>query len=90
MKGNSTGFMLLGLTLVSAVSTVALSMMTISGINEQQAMQQQIREVQSFRQTTTKLIEEAAVYSRKNPAMIPVLQQFGIQPTPANPAPGRK
>jgi hypothetical protein len=78
------GFMLLGLTLVSAVFTVALSLMTLSAMNEQQGLQQQINEVQKFRQMTTKLIEDAAVYSRKNPTIIPVLQQFGIKPTPAS------
>ncbi len=79
--------MLLGLTLVSAVFTVVLALMTISAINEQQAMQQQVKEVQAFRQKTTQLIEAAAIYSRKNPAMIPVLQQFGINPTPAAESP---
>jgi uncharacterized membrane protein len=84
MKGNTTGFMLLGVTLVSAIFTVVLSLMTLSAMNEQQSIQQQLKEVQKFRQTTTKLIEDASIYSRKNPAMIPVLKQFGITPTPAS------
>jgi hypothetical protein len=90
MKGNTTGFMLLGLTLVSAIFTVVLSLMTLSAMNQQQSLQEQLKEVQKFRQSTTKLIEDAAIYSRKNPAIIPVLQQFGIKPTPASAESPRK
>lgn len=80
MKGNTPGFLLLGLTLVSAVFTVYLSWATVRSMTVQHSLSAQMESVQSRRLEAAALLKDVYEYSRKNPAVVPLLQQFGLDP----------
>ncbi len=80
MKGNTPGFLLLGLTLVSALYTAYLSWATIQAMNAEHALTTQMESVQVRRIETAALLKDVYDYSRKNPAVIPLLKQFGLDP----------
>ncbi len=76
------GTALLGLALASAVATAVMSLMTISALNRRQAMQNESKRVQEFRQNTISLVHDSMLYSRQNPAILPILKEAGFEPRP--------
>ena len=90
MKNNPLALMLVGILLISSLINLWLAYSYNSSLSQLRALQNEIAGVQNSRNTLNILFNELAEYSRKNPAITPMLQQVGIlPPTAAKPgAPG--
>ena len=87
MKNSQLTSILMGLTAVSAAASIILCGLTITGSREIIALRMQMNEVNNRRIAATGLINELAEYSRKNPAIEPILQSLAPKaPAPAKPA----
>lgn len=79
MKSNSTTAVLLGVLAVSALTSVVLCMMWINNVREFRGLQFQVNEMQRNRMLATQLAGELVEYSKKNPAINPMLESVGIK-----------
>ncbi len=87
MKNSQLTSILMGLTAVSAAASIILCGLLISSTREIVVLRGQMNEVNNRRIAATALINELAEYSRKNPAIEPVLQSLAPKaPAPAKPA----
>lgn len=82
MKSNLFCTLTLGLFLVCALYTVWLSVRYFFSVQELQQLQSQYVTVEQTRNAIQSLANEALEYSKKNPRIDPLLQQFEIKPKP--------
>ena len=82
MKSNLLCTLALGIFLVCALYTVWLSGMYFLSVQEMQRLQSQYMSVEQTRNALSALANEALEYSKKNPAIDPILQQFDLKPKP--------
>ena len=83
MQRNFLGFVLLGLAIISALTTAFLCFQTASAMSENKKANAKVAELQGKMVTAEKLFNEAFEYSKKNPAIIPVLRSAGFTNIPA-------
>src|ERR1051326_4246387 len=82
MKSNLLCTLSLGLFLVCALYTIWLSVVYYFSVQELQRLQIQYVAVEQTRNALTALANDALEYSKKNPAIDPILQQFELKPKP--------
>jgi hypothetical protein len=80
MKSNLICTLTLGVFLVCAIYTVWLSVHVFFSGRQLQQVQYQYMRVEQIHEALQSLAGEAVEYSKKNPAMNPILQQFEIKP----------
>ena len=83
MQRNFLGFVLLGLAIISALTTAFLCFQTASAMSENKKANAKFAELQGKMVMFEKLFNEAFEYSKKNPAIIPVLRSAGFTNIPA-------
>jgi len=82
MKSNLLCTVTLGVFLVCALYTVWLSVRYYFSVRELQQLQYQYVAVEQTRNALQSLANEALEYSRTNPSIDPILQQFDLKPKP--------
>jgi hypothetical protein len=88
MQRNFLGHAMLGLIMAGVVATLGLSYFTVQTLREGRRLQGQVKALTEIRKVLGGLIQESAEYSRKNPAIDPILEKYGIkkqQPQQAQP-----
>jgi hypothetical protein len=80
MKSNLTCTLTLGVFLVCALYTAWLSVRTYFSGRELQQVQYQYMRLEQTHEALQSLASEALEFSKKNPAMNPILQRFDIKP----------
>jgi len=86
MKSNSTTSILLGVLAISALASVVLCIMWVSNVRQFRGLQQQVGAVNQNRNVALQLAGELVEYSKRNPAIDPLLESFRIKekaPAPA-------
>ena len=84
MKSNLLCTLSLGVFLVCAVYTIWLSFIYFISVQQLQALQDKYVRVEQTRNALSSLANEALEYSKKNPAIDPILQQFDLKPKPGS------
>jgi hypothetical protein len=85
MKRNPAGFILAALLFISACGTVVLSLKFFFGVKELQLIQGQVFRISATLNAAQSLANESVDYSRRNPAIDPILYQFEIKSKGAGP-----
>jgi len=80
MKSNLFCTLTLGVFLVCALYTVWLSVRVFFTVRELQQLQYTYARIEQTQEVTQSLANEAVEYSKKNPAIDPILQQFELKP----------
>ena len=88
MRNSPLTTVLLVILVVSALASVLLCWLYISNTRQLRVLQTQIQMVNNNRALITSLANECLEYSKKNPAIDPLLESAGIKPgrTPSAPA----
>ena len=76
---------LTGLLLVSAVTCATLAILYVRGASELRGLQGQAAAIENNRNLVRALAADAIEYSKRNPAIDPVLQSVGLKPAPGSP-----
>jgi hypothetical protein len=88
MKSNSTASILVGILAISALASVVLCIMWVSNVRQFRGLQQQVARVNQNRVVATQLAAELVEYSKRNPAIDPLLVTFRIKENPSIPGAG--
>jgi hypothetical protein len=79
MKSNSLSAILLGVLAISALASIVLTMMYSTSSREFRQLQGQVAMVQNNRMVANQLVNELLEYSKRNPAIDPVLEATGLK-----------
>lgn len=82
IKNNPIGVVLVSALFLSALASSWFSLWWFMGTRELQGLEFQNQSLVRISQAMQSLANDAMEYSRKNPAMDPVLIQFEIKPRP--------
>lgn len=82
MRGNGLTNLLVGLVALTVVATAGLALYYVRCVQKLNRLQFQTAVVNRNRNVVNSLASEAVEYSKRNPAMEPVLQSVGIRPKP--------
>lgn len=88
MKQSPLTTALLFILVASALASVVLCWVYISNARELRVLQGQAAMVNNNRAYINALASDALEYSKKNPAIDPILEAAGIKPGKSAPAPG--
>jgi hypothetical protein len=89
MKNNTLGRLLVSILFACAILATWASVRYFFSMREAQRLQGRAIAINNVRSAAQALANEAVEYSKRNPAIDPILQQFDIKPKPTNaPAPG--
>jgi len=80
MKNNPMTTVLLGVLTVSALLSVGLCWLYISNTRELRGLQVQAAMINNKRAAINALANDVAEYSKKNPAIDPILESVGLKP----------
>jgi len=86
MKKNALTTILLGLLTVSALTSVLLCWLFISNTRKTNVLKDQVGRVINARNLVSALANDAIEYSKKNPAIEPLLESVGYKPGKSAPA----
>lgn len=95
MRSNPLGAILVTLLFMCAVGTTWLSIRYVTATRELQRLQGEAAMINNALTAAQMLANEAIEYSKRNPAIDPILQQYefkpkpGTAPTPASPKPSK-
>jgi hypothetical protein len=90
MKNSPLTTILLGVLTVSALASVVLCWLYISNTRELRSLQSQANIINNNRAVMTALANDAIEYSKKNPAIDPILESVGLKPSKSGtPAPAK-
>jgi hypothetical protein len=81
MKNNPLTTILLGVLTVSALASVVLCWLYISNTRELRSLQSQANMINNNRTVMTALANDTMEYSKKNPAIDPILESVGLKPS---------
>lgn len=84
MKTNPLTRVLLGVLVVSAVASVVLCWLYISDTRQLRSLQGQANIINNNRTVMTALANDTLEYSKKNPAIDPILESVGLKPAKSN------
>lgn len=90
MKSNSLPAVLLGVLAISALASVVLCVLYVNGVRELRGLQGQMAAVQNNRVLATQLVADLMEYSKKNPAVVPLLESVGFKAQAGGAAPAGK
>ena len=86
MKNNPLTTVLLGVLTVSALLSVGFCWRYVSTTREMRALQTQASLINNNRTMINALAADAVEYSKKNPAIDPILESVGLKPAKSAPA----
>ncbi len=86
MKNNALATVLLAVLAFSALGSVILCYMNIKYSREFRSLQIQVNQLNNNRNIMSALANDALEYSKKNPAIDPILEAAGIKPKTASAA----
>jgi hypothetical protein len=92
MKSNALASLLVGAVLVCALTMAWLSINYFFSMRDLQKLQTQYLSMNNYRSAVQSLANDAIEYSKRNPAIDPILYQFDIKSRPgtnAGPAAAR-
>ena len=84
MKRDTLASLLVGLLVASSLVAAWLSVRWFYAVREMQDLQAQFAIVNNARAAAQALANDALAYSRKNPAIEPLLQEFNMRPAGTN------
>jgi hypothetical protein len=84
MKNSPLTTFLLTVLTCSAVFSVVACYFSISKTREMRQLQTTVGGIEGNRRTAAALVNEAMEYSKKNPAIDPILEQAGLKPKPGS------
>ena len=87
IRNNLLSVLLVTALFLSALASCWFSVWWFWGARELQALEFQYQAMNQTSSAVQSLANEAIEYSRRNPAIDPLLQQFDLKPRSANPAP---
>ena len=90
MKNNPLTTVLLGVLTLSALASVVLCWLFISNTRELRTLQFGVATVQNNRNVINSLASDAVEYSKKNPAIDPILQSVNLKPGKSAPTAASK
>jgi hypothetical protein len=79
MKSNSFASILLGVLFISALASVVLCYMWVQNVRQFRGLQQQVARMNQNKVVATQLAGELIEYSKRNPAIDPLLVNFRIK-----------
>jgi hypothetical protein len=85
MKNNPMTTVLLGVLTVSALLSVLFCWLYISNTRELRGLQVQAAMINNKRAVINALANDVAEYSKKNPAIDPILESVGLKPSKSAP-----
>lgn len=85
MKKNTLPVALVAILFVSAMCTIALSMRFAWAVRTLGNLQVQFNVANRDRNLVNALVNEAYEYSKRNPAINPILESVGVNTKPASP-----
>jgi hypothetical protein len=83
MKTQLSTVLLVGLLCIGALTTAVLSVVYIKSMRELNDLQTAAARINQYRNAMQSLAAEAIDYSRKNPAIEPILNDIGIRTRPS-------
>jgi hypothetical protein len=88
MKKNTLSILLLATAAVSVLATAGLAVLQVRSLAQMQSQKLQVTTVERERGLVLALANDAAEYSKRNPAILPVLEIIGVKVKPGagNPA----
>ena len=86
MKNNPLTTVLLGVLTVSALLSVGFCWRYVSNTRELRTLQTQASLINNNRTMINSLANDAVEYSKKNPAIDPILESVGLKPSKSAPA----
>jgi hypothetical protein len=86
MKNNPLTTVLLGVLTVSALLSVGFCWRYVSNTRELRALQTQASVINNNRTMINSLANDTVEYSKKNPAIDPILESVGLKPGKSAPA----
>ena len=90
MKNQPLAVMLLVALAINAMVAPVLTLLYVQTTRKMNAMKYQVSEVNRYQAGLQALAVEALEYSKKNPAIDPILQSVGLKPKPGGaPAPSK-
>ena len=84
MKNSPLITILLGVLTVSALASVVLCWLYISNTRQLRSLQSQANMINNNRTVMTALANDTMEYSKKNPAIDPILESVGLKPSKSN------
>jgi hypothetical protein len=90
MKNTPLTTILLGALTLSALASVVLCWLYISNTRELRTLQSQASLINNNRTVITALANDTVEYSKKNPAVDPILESLGLKPAKSAPAASSK
>lgn len=79
MKSNSLAVLLVGVLALSTLATAALSFTYVQSMRKLQKLQAHASVINQSRAMMHRLVAETIDYSKRNPAMEPILDSVGIK-----------
>ena len=89
MKNNPFGTLLVGLLLLAAVATLWAAAKYFFSVKELERVNARYIALNSTLNTIQALANEAVEYSKRNPAIDPILFQYELKPRPGTPPAGQ-
>ena len=83
MKNSPLTTVLLLILVVSALASVTLCWLYMSNVRQSRALQSDAVKMQNNQALVMQLAKDAVEYSKKNPAIDPLLESFNIKPKSA-------
>ncbi len=87
MRQDTLTALLVGLLFASALTACGLSVRWFFSMREMQELQLQFGIVNNARAAAQALVNDAVAYSRQNPSIEPILQEFNLRPAATNQPP---
>jgi hypothetical protein len=90
MGKNTTALVLVGLLLISTLFTAFFSYYAVTRNGELRRLQMQMTSINNNQTIARALANDAVEYSKRNPAIDPILQAYGVKPKPVATTPAAK
>jgi hypothetical protein len=86
MKSNAVTNLLVGLVVLTVVATTSLALYYVRSVQNLNTLQLQTAIINRNRALANSLVAETVEYSKRNPAIDPILQSIGAKPRAGAPA----
>jgi hypothetical protein len=84
MKSNALTNLLVGLVVLTVLATTALALYYVRSVQKLNGLQLQTSIINRNRALASSLVNDAVEYSKRNPAIDPILQSIGVKPRAAS------
>jgi hypothetical protein len=86
MKNSPLTTILMAALLISAVASAVMCMMYVSSTREIHSLEAEAAFINNNRAVVNALLNDTIEYSKRNPAMVPILESVGVKPNNNAPA----